>query len=50
VAEAIDWARALTLLDADAVDGDAARATIGWAVKNREDLQRVEPELPELLA
>jgi MoxR-like ATPase len=50
VAETIDWARALTLLDADAVDGDAARATIGWAVKNREDLQRVEPELPELLA
>jgi MoxR-like ATPase len=50
VAEAIDWARALTLLDAEAADGDAARATIGWAVKNREDLQRVEPELPELLA
>jgi len=50
VAEAIDWARALTLLDAETADGDAARATIGWAVKNREDLQRVEPELPELLA
>ena len=49
VAEAIDWARALTLLDAETADGDAARATIGWAVKNREDLQRVEPELPELL-
>ena len=50
VAEAIDWARALTLLDAETADGDAARATIGWAVKNREDLRRVEPELPELLA
>jgi MoxR-like ATPase len=50
VAETIDWARALTLLEAEAVDGDAARATIGWAVKNREDLKRVEPELPELLA
>ena len=50
VAEAIDWAHALTLLDAETADGDAARATIGWAVKNREDLQRVEPELPELLA
>jgi MoxR-like ATPase len=49
VAEAIDWATAVSLLDADSADGDAARATIGWAVKNREDLQRVEPLLPELL-
>jgi MoxR-like ATPase len=49
VAEAIDWATAVSLLDADSADGDAARATIGWAVKNREDLQRVEPVLPELL-
>jgi MoxR-like ATPase len=49
VAEAIDWATALSLLDAHSVDGDAARETIGWAVKNREDLQRVEAALPELL-
>jgi MoxR-like ATPase len=49
VAEAIDWATAVSLLDAESADGDAARATIGWAVKNREDLQRVEPVLPELL-
>jgi MoxR-like ATPase len=48
VAEAIDWATALSLLHADSVDGDAARETIGWAVKNREDLQRVEGALPEL--
>jgi MoxR-like ATPase len=48
VAEAIDWATALSLLDADSIDGDAARETIGWAVKNREDLQRVEAALPEL--
>jgi MoxR-like ATPase len=41
VAEAIDWAQALALLGADASDGDAARGTIGWAVKNREDLDRV---------
>jgi MoxR-like ATPase len=47
VAEAIDWATAVSLLDADSADGDAARATIGWAVKNREDLQRVEPLLRE---
>jgi len=45
IAEAIDWTRALQLLGADGVDGDAARRTLGWAIKNREDLQRVEAEL-----
>jgi MoxR-like ATPase len=45
VAEAIDWARALALLGADGADGDAGRATLGWALKNHEDLQRVEAEL-----
>jgi MoxR-like ATPase len=48
-AEAIDWAQALGHLGADSVDGDAARVTLGWVVKNREDLARVEPTLPELL-
>jgi MoxR-like ATPase len=41
VAEAIDWARALELLGADSANGEAARETVGWAVKNREDLRRV---------
>jgi MoxR-like ATPase len=48
VAEAIDWAQALALLGASAADGPAARETLGWAVKNRDDLRRVEAELPEL--
>jgi MoxR-like ATPase len=48
VAEAIDWARALALLGAAQADGDAARDTLGWAVKNREDLRRVQHALPEL--
>jgi MoxR-like ATPase len=48
-AEAIDWAQALAHLGAESVDGEAARETLGWAVKNREDLQRVEPVLTELL-
>jgi MoxR-like ATPase len=48
-AEAIDWAQALAHLGAESVDGEAARETLGWAVKNREDLQRVKPVLPELL-
>jgi MoxR-like ATPase len=48
-AEAIDWAQALAHLGAGSVDGQAGRETLGWAVKNREDLRRVEPLLPELL-
>jgi MoxR-like ATPase len=48
-AEAIDWAQALAHLDAESTDGSAARETLGWAIKNREDLRRVEPLLPELL-
>jgi len=48
-AEAIDWAQALAHLGAESVDGEAARETLGWVVKNREDLARVEPVLPELL-
>ena len=41
-AEAIDWACALALLGAEAAEGDAARTTLGWAIKNREDLERAE--------
>jgi MoxR-like ATPase len=47
-AEAIDWAQALALLGAEAVDGEAARETLGWAVKNREDLRRAEEALASL--
>jgi MoxR-like ATPase len=48
VAEAIDWATALSLLGAPSVAGEPARQTLGWAVKNRDDQRRVEAELPEL--
>ncbi len=48
-AEAIDWAQALSHLGADTADGDQGRETLGWVVKNREDLARVEPALTELL-
>jgi MoxR-like ATPase len=45
VAEAIDWARALALLGADGADGADGRETLGWALKNHDDLRRVEVEL-----
>jgi MoxR-like ATPase len=45
VAETIDWARALALLGADGAEGPAGRETLGWVLKNHEDLRRVEAEL-----
>ena len=48
-AEAIDWARSVALLGADRLDEEAARETLGWAVKNRDDLRVVEARLPDLL-
>ena len=49
-AEAIDWTQALQLIGAKEVTADAVRDTIGSAVKNRDDLQRVERDLAELVA
>ncbi len=48
-AEAIDWARSVALLGADRLDEETARETLGWAVKNRDDLRVVEARLPDLL-
>jgi MoxR-like ATPase len=48
-AEAIDWAQALSILGADTVNGSAGKDTLGWALKNHDDLRRVERALPELL-
>lgn len=43
--EAIDWARALEFLGAETLDTEAGRVTLGWAVKNHDDLRLVEPLL-----
>lgn len=44
-AEAIDWASALALLGADRVTSELARATLGLAFKNADDLELVSREL-----
>jgi MoxR-like ATPase len=50
VAETIDWTRALTMLGADALSADGAQATLGAAIKYREDQLRVTRDLlPELV-
>jgi MoxR-like ATPase len=48
-AEAIDWARALAALGIGTVDPSSADETLGWVVKNRDDLTMVRRVLPELL-
>jgi MoxR-like ATPase len=45
ISEAIDWARALALLGVDGADGEPGRETLGWALKNRDDLERARVEL-----
>ena len=50
VAEAIDWAGALHVLGADVLTAPLAEATLGAAVKVREDLDRVRPRLAALVS
>jgi MoxR-like ATPase len=50
VAEAIDWAAALHVLGADELTTSLAEATLGAAVKVREDLDRVRPRLAALVS
>ena len=50
VAETIDWARALLELGAPELDVEIAAATLGVAIKHREDGDRVRSALDRLLA
>ena len=50
VAETLDWARALQELGASELDFDAASATLGVAVKYREDTERVRAALDRILS
>jgi hypothetical protein len=50
VAETLDWARALERLGVTHVDLESAAATLGAAVKYREDTERVRVALEQMLA
>ena len=50
VAETLDWARALHELGASDLDFDTASASLGVAVKYREDAERVRAGLDRILA
>ena len=49
VAETLDWARALEALGAADLDIELAAATLGVAVKYREDAERVRASLDQML-
>jgi MoxR-like ATPase len=49
ISETIDWARALVLLGASALDKDLARSTLGVIVKHDDDRAKVEAKLGSLL-
>lgn len=44
VAETIDWARALTILDAKVLDAELVADTLGIILKYRDDIERVKNE------
>jgi len=50
IAETIDWARALLVLGATAIDSELASATLGAFVKYEEDRAKVEVEIDRTLA
>ena len=49
-AEAVDWTRALQLIGGNAVTEDGARDTLGWVLKNREDLAYAYEHLAEVVS
>lgn len=50
IAESIEWARALVVLGASAIDEPTARATLGVLLKHGEDREKAEAKLTALLA
>jgi MoxR-like ATPase len=49
IAETLDWARALVLLGANALDQDLARATLDVIVKHEDDRAKLEARLATLI-
>ncbi len=49
ISETVDWARALILLNADALDGEVVRDTLNVLLKFEQDIVAVEPQIAELI-
>jgi MoxR-like ATPase len=50
VSETLDWARALTILNAGALDEATVRETLNLILKYEGDIERASEKLPEILA
>ena len=50
ISETVDWARALVLLGARALDPELVRETLNLLLKFEQDVVAAEPKIPELLA
>jgi MoxR-like ATPase len=49
VAEAIDWAHALSFLGVETLDGEAADATLGTVLKDHEDLELARASIAQVV-
>jgi MoxR-like ATPase len=49
ISETVDWARALILLNANALDGEVVRDTLNVLLKFEQDIVAVEPQIAELI-
>ncbi|MEL7480450.1 MAG: MoxR family ATPase [Pseudomonadota bacterium] len=49
IAETVDWARTLLLMNADALDGDMVRDTLNVLLKHENDIEAVDGKLSKLL-
>jgi len=49
ISETVDWARALILLNADALEGEVVRDTLNVLLKFEQDIEAVEPQIVELI-
>jgi MoxR-like ATPase len=49
-AESVDWTRALQLIGGNAVTEGGARDTLGWVLKNRDDIAYATEHLAEVVA
>ena len=49
ISETVDWARALLLLHAHALDTEMVRETLNVILKFEQDIQAVEPQIAELI-
>ena len=49
ISETVDWARALLLLHASALDADLVKETLNVILKFEQDVAVVEPQIREIL-